>query len=842
VVDPDTAMFIGRTTHLRRMRECIAHLRERGGLVALFGEAGIGKSTLAEQVATEARTAGVQVVGTRCVDAAPPLWPWIQIIQGLQPDGSGEARTHAERTLRGELHTSPDERSAVFAAYEAVIAALREATTVSPLLLIIDDLHAADQATLALLALVAGDLTSMAALIVVAAREDETDPAFDAVMAPLLSRRGAERLTLRGLELDDVAVFARRLPGADQSADLAVALYGRTAGNPYFLTELARLVSTNARSGHFGAADVDAAGIPADLRGVLDRRIRRLPAETREVLSVLAVIGREGDLVVAEQASALTYDDLMLALEPAIAAGLVEEVEGRWACRFVHPLVHEVVLSDLSRLRKARLHARTANVLLARRSADDHVTEIAHHLLGAGPVGEPAAAIEYARHAARQAARQGIWSESARLLRSALALADTVLTDDRATRCDLLIELGEALRCCDDVVGSHALLEDAISCASALGDAQRLSLAAAAFGAIRTWGGRSYGATDPAVISILEGQRLAGQPDPALRVRLLCTLGVELHYTARADDGRRYIDEGVDEARRLGDNALLGTALVAQCFTTRSPDHLHEHRHAAEDALALVGRGISATDELTARIHLLSEHLRRGDFAAFEADLARCHDSAARLRSPELDGHLAFSETGLALLEGRWNDAERLCRIADDAMRATSAPGAEWSHLAGLVATRRPRGLLHEIASELAATRARLGYEAFRPFDILAVLATETPEHALSLVNRSQTTARRDWTWCFTIGGWAEVATALGAPDPAQIYDELAPFAGDIAIAGSGLDGGGPVDGLLAGLAERLGRHEAARRHARSSLQLEQRLGIRAWEPRSRAILERLGD
>ena len=188
------------------------------------------------------------------------------------------------------------------------------------------------------------------------------------------------------------------------------------------------------------------------------------------------------------------------------------------------------------------------------------------------------------------------------------------------------------------------------------------------------------------------------------------------------------------------------------------------------------------------------------------------------------------------------SDAGFSLEVADDAMRATSAPGAEWSHLAGLVATRRPRGLLHEIASELAATRARLGYEAFRPFDILAVLATETPEHALSLVNRSQTTARRDWTWCFTIGGWAEVATALGAPDPAQIYDELAPFAGDIAIAGSGLDGGGPVDGLLAGLAERLGRHEAARRHARSSLQLEQRLGIRAWEPRSRAILERLGD
>lgn len=841
VVGTDTASFIGRTAHIGRMRERVAQLAERGGLIALVGEAGIGKSTLAEQVAIEARQAGVQVVGTRCVDSAPPLWPWIQLVHGLRPVGADEARMHAERTLRGELRTAMDERSAVFAAYEVVAAAFREAASATPLMLIIDDLHVADQATLALLALVAGDLTSMEVLVVVAVREDETDPAFDGVMAELMSRRGSERLTLRGLELDDVAMFTRRFPGADQSAELAIALHGRTAGNPYFLTELARLVSANAPSGRFGAADVDAAAIPADLRGVLDRRIRRLPADTRDVLAVTAVIGREADLVVAEQASTTTYDDLMLALEPAIAAGLVEEIEGRWACRFVHPLVHEVVLSDMSRLRKARLHARTAKVLLSRRSQADHVTEIAYHLLEAGPVGEPAEAIDYARQAARQAGRQGIWSESARLLRSALALADTVMTDDRELRCDLLIELGEALGCCGDVVGSHAQLENAISCASALDDTHRVSLAAVAFGAIRTWGARAYGATDPAVIAILERQLLTGQPDPALRVRLLCTLGVELHYTDRADDGRRHISDGVAQARRIGDNGLLGTALVAQCFTSRSPDHLLEHRHAAEDALALVGRGIAATDELTARIHMLSEHLRCGDFASFDADLARCYDGALRLRSPELDGHLAFSETGLALLEGRWADAERLCRIADEAMQATSAPGAEWSRLAGLVATRRPRGLLHEIAPELAATRTRIGFEAFRPFDILAVLATETPEEALALVQRSRTTPRRDWTWFFTIGGWAEVAIALGTPNPAEIYDELIPFAGDIAIAGSGLDAGGPVDGILAGLAEHLGRHDDARRHAQCSLQLELQLGIRAWEPRSRAIIDRLG-
>lgn len=834
-------VFIGRHTHLTRLRERLAHLDDRGGLVALLGEAGIGKSALAEQIASEAARAGINVLATRCVDSAPPLWPWIQLVRALPSSGFTDARTRAERMLHGEVQTSVGERSAVFNAYAAVVDALQEAATSSPLMLVIDDVHAADPATLAVLALVTGDLASSRVLVVVAARDDQTDSAFETAMADLMSCRGAERLTLRGFEPDEVAMFTRRFPGGDVSDDVAAALHERTAGNPYFLVQLVRLLSSTVRSGRFGPDDVGQAAIPDDLRGVLKRRIGRLPTESRSLLAVAAVIGREADLVVLEHTSGLTNDDLMLALEPAIAAGLLVDVEDRWACRFVHPLVREVVLGDLSRLRKARLHARAASALFEKGEQDDHITEIAHHLLEAGPAGEPNQAIDYARRAARQAGRQGIWSESARLLRSALALADTMIAGDRETRCDLLIELGEALRCCDDAVGSHAMLESAISCASTLGDEHRLTMAAVVFGAIRTWGARSYGVTDPTVIAILERQLLADQTDDVLRVRLLCTLGIELHYTNSADAGRRHVNDGVALARRIADNSLLGTALVAQCFITRSPDHLSAHRHAAQDALALAGRGISATDELTARIHMLSEHLRGGDFAAFEADLARCRDSASRLQSPELDGHLAFSEAGLALLEGRWLDAERLCGIAGDAMSATRAPGAEWSHLAGLVACRRSRGLLGEIAPELASTRGRTGFEAFRPFDILAVLANETPEQALALVHRSHTSVRRDWAWFFTMGGWAEVATALGSPDPAQIYAELRPFSGDIAIAGSGLDAGGPIDGLLAGLAERLGRHDEARRHAHASLRREQQLGIRAWEPRSRAILDRLG-
>ena len=833
--------FVGRRVQLGRLHERIAQLRHGGGLVALVGEAGIGKSTFADRLVTDALASGIAVAQTRCHDAAPPLWPWLQLVQGLHTDGPSTARERAEQTLRGDGQTMIDERSAVFGAYEVVLRAIREVAELTPLMLFVDDLHLADPATLTLLALLAGELASMPVLMVVAARDDEGDRSFAERMADLLSRRGAERVTIRGLDPDDVAMFARRFPDVDPSDDLIAALHERTGGNPYFLTQLARLLSSTSRGGRLTAADVRAAAIPDDLRGVLNRRISRLPAETQSVLAFAAVTGREADLIVVERAADLNNQDLMLALEPAIAAGLLVELDERWACRFVHPLVPEVVISDMSRLRRARLHSRVARALLTIDARRGDVTEIAYHLLEAGPVGEPDEAIDYARRAARRAEGQGIWSESVRLLRSALALADTVSTVSRETRCDLLIELGQSLRWAGDAAGSHTVLETAISCAFELGDQHRLAMAAVAFGAIRTWGTRNYGFTDPAVIDILRRQLEAAGWDDALRVRLLCTLGIELHYTDRAAEGLAHVADGVALARSTGDNELLGSALVSQCFVTRSPDHLAEHRHAAQDALALAGRGIADADELTARIHLLSEHLRSGDFGSFESDLARCRDAASRLHSNELDAHLAFSETGLALLEGRWDDASRLCDVANAALRNTNSPGAEWSRLAGLVAVRRTRGLLHEVAADLSSTRAHSGYDAFRPFDVLAVLETEEPERALALVDRAWCAVRRDWTWFFAIGGWAEVATVLGVPDPAAIYDELLPFAGEIAIAGSGLDAGGPVDGLLAGLAERLGRPGDARRHARASLQREQQLGIRAWEPRSRAILARLG-
>ena len=148
--------------------------------------------------------------------------------------------------LRGDRQALIDERSALFDAFEAVRDALRSAAATQPLMLFVDDIQVADPATWTLLTMLTDDLASMAVLMIVAAR-DEGDREVTERMTDLLSRRGTERLAMRGLDLDDVEMFARRFPGAEHSDDLTVAFHERTAGNPYFLTQLAATVEFDRR-------------------------------------------------------------------------------------------------------------------------------------------------------------------------------------------------------------------------------------------------------------------------------------------------------------------------------------------------------------------------------------------------------------------------------------------------------------------------------------------------------------------------------------------------------------------------------------------------------------------
>ncbi len=361
-------------------------------------------------------------------------------------------------------------------------------------------------------------------------------------MGELLRHPGTERLAVAAFSAADVAALLDGLTGQQAPAEVVAALMTRTGGNPFYTTELVRLVSSEQRRQPLTAADVLALDVPSGIRDVLMRRVHRLPDDTQSLLTLAAVAGRELVPELLGHVAGLDAEQLLFNLEPAVAAGLVAPAETGWGFRFRHPLIHESLYASTGR---ARLHGRVAAALedLSAAPTAADVAQLAHHYLAAGPSGDPAKAVSYAREAAARAVRQGAWQDALRHLREALAVISSSRGGD-ATRCDVLTELGLACRSAGMVAEARAALSEAVSLAERIGDEERMLAAAIAFGASALWGSREWGEPDTGLVPLLERQlsRVA-DTDPSRRIAILAT---ELAHDHEADHGWRYATEALE--------------------------------------------------------------------------------------------------------------------------------------------------------------------------------------------------------------------------------------------------------------------------------------------------------
>ncbi|TQM78425.1 transcriptional regulator [Saccharothrix saharensis] len=314
--------------------------RTGGRFVAIVGEAGIGKTSLAGAVARRATAAGVPVVWGRCPDLghAPPFWLWTQVVRALAP----QADDPALAGFRDGRTTGTDiDPGARFRTYDAVSALVHAAARPRGLVLVLDDLHAADADSLLLLRYLATTVHASRALVIATLRPYEHDPALVATLADLARSPGHRQLRPAGLDADAVAALVREHTGAPAPAELVLDLLTRTGGNPFFLTEL--LTSPEGT----GAP-------PPSVRDTVRRRLHALDEGTRDWLDVLSVAGRDLDVDLLEAVTSaevrLTGPVTHLVTEPA--AGVV---------RLRHPLFAEAAYADLSPTRRADLHARLAD-------------------------------------------------------------------------------------------------------------------------------------------------------------------------------------------------------------------------------------------------------------------------------------------------------------------------------------------------------------------------------------------------------------------------------------------------------------------------------------------------
>ncbi|MGI5160033.1 BTAD domain-containing putative transcriptional regulator [Microbispora sp. CA-102843] len=827
---PPSAALVARERELARFGERLGALRRgRGGVLLVTGEPGIGKTRLAQLAAEEAEARGVAVVWGRCVEAeaAPPFWPWLQALREL-----GERGRAAARLLAGEGDAAADPEAALFELYEGVLAALARSGT--PTLVVLDDLHAADVASLRLLAFLAAELHRRPVLVLATVRPEpgrEPERLRD-TLAALTREPGTERLTLAPFTAEEVGAFLRRHDLTDPA--LAEVLYRRTGGNPFYLGELLRLLGSEHR------LDAASLGVPEGVMEVIERRVARLPDPTRDLLRRAAVLGRDVSLDVLEALTETPAEEVMSLLEPAVAVGVLAEAPGGFDYRFSHALVRDALYAGLGRLEKARLHLSVAEALESLPTAPPggdgaaRLPVLAHHFAMAARVGGADKAVGYAARAARQATAQRAYDEAVELWDKALLALGT---RDPARRCRLLIELGRSLRVIGDAVRARAALEEAIELAEDTGDRVALVDAVAVFGTLSVWNWRSYGVVDDHTVALLENL-LAGPLDDAHRAALLGTLGIELNYGPRRAEGEAMVAEAVEIARRIGDPALLLQVLNNYMIASWVPERETERRRAAEEMLAVPN--LPAAAEIVARVHRMACLFRAGELTEWDRDLARAERLLQEVRRSELTAMVRIAQAARLTLEGRWDEVERLVDELGEVFGDSSMWGLGVVRPTMLYACRRGQGRVAEVLEEVITAASQPHNDPLRPIAVLAALDVGDRELAGNLIARWGTTVPDDWSGEFVAVIWSYVAAQLGVPDPSGLYDRLAPYADRLALHGSGTAGWGSIHQALAMLSVATGDRELALDHARRAHEIHLRLGLDHWAGRSARLLAEL--
>ena len=337
--------MLGRDRERSRMLACLDQaIQGRAGFVAVTGDPGIGKTRLCAETLSEARRRGARTAVGRCSqdDGAPPLYPWLSVLTDLDAP--------LPELVGGE--------GGDFRTWEQISAAIRQACQERPVVVVLDDLHWADTATLRVLRLLVESVSVERLMVVATWRSRPAPEGALGDLAETLARHHAERVELAGLDGAAVAGIVDAVTEHRPSDEQAAALRDRTDGNPFFLVEYSRLVGR----GDDLAALLSEADPPTAVQEVVGRRLERLPGETRRVLRTAAVIGRRFDVPVLAQALDLDEDEVLDLLDTAQAVGLVHE-EGVDRFGFDHALVRDTLNSLTSPSRRARQHARVAEVL-----------------------------------------------------------------------------------------------------------------------------------------------------------------------------------------------------------------------------------------------------------------------------------------------------------------------------------------------------------------------------------------------------------------------------------------------------------------------------------------------
>lgn len=859
--------LVGRGEELDVLRQHLASaVAGGGGLALVLGQAGMGKTRLVRELAQQAPHDEVLVLEGRCHDGegAPAYWPWTQVLRALHDALGLEAlRTAADSStaLLGALlpelddgGAAPDSEGARFRLFDAVARLLQAVAAHRPLLVVLDDVHAADLPTLALARYVTAETRGRRIALVLCARElSGPDPATSAALGRL-GAAASRTVVLDGLPLDQASRLVEQLAGVGPSPALMQTLHGRSDGNPFFLAELVRLLVAEHRLAPDGTLLPGPSGVPTGVLEVLHRRLELVSPACTCVLRVASVIGREAPFDLLQRITAVPAEELLARLDEATSARLLIALPGvPVTYRFAHALVQEALHDALPATERVALHRAVALALasLSGGALDERAAELAHHFVEAVPGGDPVPAVRWSVRAAHQALACSAYEEAVAHFQRALALAQACPPADVLPRVgDLLLALGDAQCRAGLTDQGRTTFQHAADLALADGDPELLAYAALGYG-VGLGGFGFVEHADGVLLSLIE-EALATLPpaDSPLRVRLLARLATELYFTPFRSRRRQVADEALAMSRRLGEPAGELLALYSSTWALHGPDDAAQRARTADELVRLAHR-LGDHDMAFRAHHLrLNVQLESGAWQQALADIEGCRLLSARLAQPLHHWQVAAFDAMRLLVTGRADEGAEAAEEALALGRRGHGQMATVVYGAQLLAARWAQGRLEEVLDAARVFADRYPYApAWRA--ALAFCCTEVGDHDSARVELDALALRdfedlpRDGNFLTAACLLAQTAARVGdLPRAALLQRMLQPYADRYVVMAAGAVAFVSVELPLAALASALGEPERALAHVVRARQKHQSRGARClsvWtaEEHARILRER---
>ncbi len=859
------AEYVGRGAQLAQLDRAFERAASGERQVAMVGgEPGIGKTALTAVVAQAVEAAGGSVLYGRCLDPGAPYQPFLDSLgHYVQFAPRHELEAHvaayggeitrlvpalAHRVPEAPPPSTSDPDTERYLAFTAAAGLVAEACRHRPVLLVLDDLHWADLATLALLRQLVTASAGLPLLIIGTFRSSEVAPdhPLSDTLAALWREPGVSRLDLAGLTYDDVLDLCVAMAGHQvEDLDFVTDLQRDTGGNPFFVRELLRhmveagaLVQDDDTERWFADRSRLSSGLPSSLREVIGERVRHLGPEGPPVLALASVIGARFELSVLARAAGSDEESLLDLLEQAEhSALLVEEGDGG-IFSFAHVLTRHTLYDGMGPTRRRRLHSRVASALEQGVAGPPAAALLAYHFTEAG---EPVAALHYAELAGYDALQAMAPSEAARWFEEARTLLKRVQPDDVQRHCDFTIQLGLAQLLAGDPAHRETLLE-AGTMADAAGDVRRMAVAALA-------NSRGYysaaGQTDQerlaALRRALEG---LGATDGQLRVRLLGALSSEAVFETPLAERVEQVNRAVEEARGLDDPLTLLTVLNLGCEPLRHPSGLAQRLDHTAQALGLARQVDDPAATFWAVANRMQTLIEAGAVPEAEDLFGDLTTIAEEVGHPVMRWMAVFAGAQWSLLRGETATGEAQAEEALAVGQALGQPDAFNYFATQISHARWQQGRLDELVEliEIGA-RDNPGIPAYQGALARALLQAGRHDEARSLLDRATEVAfadlPEDLLWAYGMSTYAEVAIQLDQVEAAALlYEQLVPFDRYLTFVGTVCEG--PIAHYLGGLATVLGRFEEAGRHLATAAALADAAGSPFYEARTRIEQGRL--